>query len=185
MGISDNSFIEDLKKKHPKSLDYIIDNYSGLVNTIVRKTLISIDDRGIIEECISDVFIAVWENGYKFKGDRYKFKSWIAGIAKYKSIDYFRKYSRKVNNEVADEDMPDKRCLEDDYISNIEAKRLIKIIMSYDEPDKSIFIRKFLLGESSSEISKAIGITINNINTRIFRGRQKIKKEFYGEEEVL
>ena len=57
--------------------------------------------------------------------------------------------------------------------------------MSYDEPDKSIFIRKFLLGESSSEISKAIGITINNINMRIFRGRQKLKKEFYGEEEVL
>lgn len=185
MKISDDNFIENLKIKHPESLDYIINNYGGLVNTIVRKALISIDDRGIIEECISDVFIAVWENGCKFEGNRDKFKSWIAGIAKYKSIDYFRKYSRKVNNEVADEDMPDKRCLEDDYISNIEVKRLIKTIMSYDEPDKSIFIRKFLLGESSSEIGKSMGITVNNINTRIFRGREKLKKEFYVEEEVL
>lgn len=70
MRISDNSFIEHLKKKHPKSLDYIIDNYSGLVNTIVTNTLISIDDRGLIEECISDIFISVWENGYKFNGDK-------------------------------------------------------------------------------------------------------------------
>ena len=185
MGISDDSFIEHLKRKYPKSLDYIIDNYSGLVNTIVTNTLISIGDRGLIEECISDIFISVWENGYKFNGDKNNFKSWIAGISKYKAIDYFRKYSKKVNNEIINENLSDKRNLEDDYINNIEAKRLIKIILSYDEPDKSIFIRKFLLGESSSEISKAIGITINNINTRIFRGRQKLKNEFYGEEDVL
>lgn len=185
MKITDDNFIEHLKKRYPKSLDYIIDIYGGLVNTIVSNTLRVVDDKGLIEECISDVFIAVWENAEKFNGDREKFKSWIAGIAKYKSIDYFRKHSRKVNNEAINESLSDKRDLEDDYINSIEAKRLIEIIMAYDEPDKSIFIRKFILGESSSEISKAIGITINNINTRVFRGRQKIKKEFFNEKEVL
>lgn len=185
MKIKDDNFIEHLKKRHPKSLDYIIDKYGGLVNTVVSNTLRDMDDRGLIEECISDVFIAVWENAEKFNGDIVNFKSWIAGITKYKAIDYFRKYSKKVNSEAINENIADKRDLEDDYINGIEAKRLIEIIMAYDEPDKSIFIRKFLLGESSSEISKAIGITINNINTRVFRGRQKIKKEFFNEKEVL
>ncbi|MDV4150159.1 sigma-70 family RNA polymerase sigma factor [Clostridium sp. AL.422] len=185
MRIGEDNFIELLKKKYPKSLDYIIDNYGGLVNTVVSNSLRLIGDRGLIEECISDVFISVWENGHKFNGDKNNFKSWLAGIAKYKSIDYFRKHSRRINSEVINESLQDSIDIEDDYINNVEAKRLVKIIMSYDEPDKSIFIRKFLLGESSSEISKAIGITINNINMRIFRGRQKLKKEFYGEEEVL
>ncbi|MDU5108933.1 MAG: sigma-70 family RNA polymerase sigma factor [Clostridium sp.] len=185
MKIKDDNFIEHLKKRHPKSLDYIIDKYGGLVNTVVSNTLRDMDDRGLVEECISDVFIAVWENAEKFNGDRENFKSWIAGIAKYKAIDYFRKNSRKVNNEAINESIADKRDLEDDYINSMEAKRLIEIIIAYDEPDKSIFIRKFLLGESSSEISEAVGITISNINTRIFRGRQKIKKEFFNEKEVL
>ena len=81
--------------------------------------------------------------------------------------------------------MPDTRDLENDYINSLETKRLIEIIKSYDEPDKSIFIRRFILGESSKEISRSIGISINNINTRIFRGRQRIKKEFYDKKEVL
>lgn len=87
--------------------------------------------------------------------------------------------------EEFDEGMSDKRNLEDEYINSLAAKRLIKIIMSYEEPDKSIFIRKFILGESSKEISKAIGMTINNINTRISRGRQKIRKDFCDRREVL
>ncbi|WP_288222208.1 sigma-70 family RNA polymerase sigma factor [uncultured Clostridium sp.] len=185
MRIREDNFIEQLKKKHPKVLDYVIENYSGLVNTIVTNSLIALGNRGLIEECISDVFISVWENGCKFHGDKNNFKSWIAGISKYKAVDYFRKYSRNNNIEELDESMSDKRNLEDEYINSLEAKRLIEVIMSYDEPDKSIFIRRFILGESSKEISRAIGITINNINTRIFRGRQKIRKEFCDKREVL
>lgn len=185
MKIREDNFIECLKKKHPRALDYVIDNYSSLVNTIVTNSLVSLGDRGLIEECISDVFIAVWENICKFNGDKNNFKSWIAGISKYKAVDYFRKYSKNRNIEKFDESMPDKRDLEDEFINSLEANRLIEIIMSYEQPDKSIFIRKFILGESSKEISKAIGITINNINTRIFRGRQKIKKEFCNEREGL
>ena len=185
MKIREDNFIEQLKKKHPNALDYVIENYSGLVNTIVTNSLIALGDRGLIEECISDVFISVWENGYKFHGDKNNFKSWIAGISKYKAVDYFRKYSKNNNMEEFDEGMSDKRNLEDEYINSLEAKRLIKIIMSHEEPDKSIFIRKFILGESSKEISKAIGMTINNINTRISRGRQKIRKEFCDKREVL
>lgn len=185
MRIDENNFIENLKKKHPKALNYIVDTYGGLVNTIITNALKSIGDRGLIEECIDDVFIAVWENGYKFIGTRDNFKSWIAGISKYKAIDYFRKSSKRINTEIIDENISDKKDLEEEFITSLESKRLLKLIMTYEEPDKSIFIRKFLLGETSIEISKAIGMTISNINTRIFRGRQKIKKDFYGEKEVL
>lgn len=52
-----------------------------------------VDEKNFIEECISDVFIAIWKNGYRFTGQDFKFRSWIGAIAKFKSIDYFRKYS--------------------------------------------------------------------------------------------
>lgn len=185
MKIREDNFIENLRIKNPKALSYIIDKYGGLVNSIITRILLPIGDKGLIEECIDDVFIGIWENGYKFNGDKDKFKSWVAAIAKFKGVDYFRKHSKIKNIETIYDNLVDKKNLEESFINDLEAKRLIDIIMSYDEPDKSIFIRKFLLGETSREISKAIGITISNINTRIFRGRKKIKKEFYNEKEVL
>lgn len=185
MKINEDNFIDNLKKNNAKALDYIIDNYGGLVNTIVTKALIALEDRGLIEECISDVFISVWENRNKFNGDKNNFKSWIAGISKYKAIDYFRKYYNKKNTEEFSCNIQDKSDVVDNYISSLEVKRLLDIITSYDEPDKSIFIRKFILGETSKEISKAIGLSINNINTRVFRGRQRIKKDFYNGKEIL
>jgi len=50
-----------------------------------------------------------------------------------------------------------------------------------EEPDKTIFIMKFLLGEKSKSISEALKLSVSNINTRISRGREKIRREYYKE----
>lgn len=179
MKINDTNFIEQLKRKNPKALDYVIDGYSSLINGITIKTLISIGDRGIIDECVSDIIIAIWNNSHKFKGDKNKFKSWIAAIAKFKSIDYYRKYSKVLNNEIIDENLTSGKSTEDYFIEELESSKLISIIEGLDEPDRSIFVRKFLLDEKSKSISEALGLTVSNINTRISRGKEKIRKQFY------
>ena len=91
MRINSNNFLEQLKKENPKALDYVLDIYAPLIKGIVSRTLMPLGDCGIIDECISDVFIAIWNNSQKFKGDNIKFKSWICAIAKFKAIDYYRK----------------------------------------------------------------------------------------------
>ena len=85
----------ELNNKNEQALEYVIDKYSAIVNGVVRKVLLPLENVGLIEECIYDVFLSVWNNIEKFKGDKDKFKNWIAGISKYKAIDYYRKY----NNE--------------------------------------------------------------------------------------
>jgi len=181
MRVDKDNFIEELKVKNPKALDYIIDVYGHLIKGIISKTLLSIDDRSIVEECMTDVLMAIWVNSYKFTGDSLKFKSWIGAISKFKALDYYRKYGKKENSELIDEAITDGRSAEDRYIDEMESNKLVEIIENMDEPDKTIFIMKFLLGEKSKGISEALKISVSNINTRISRGREKIKKEYYKE----
>ncbi len=181
MRVDKDNFIEELKRKNPKALDYIIDIYGPLIKGIISKTLYSIDDKGLVEECISDVFMAIWVNSHKFTGNNIKFKSWIGAISKFKAIDYYRKYDKKENNELIYEAITDGRSAEDDYIDCMDNNKLVKIIESMDEPDKTIFIMKFLLGERSKNISETLKLSVSNINTRISRGREKIKREYYKE----
>lgn len=181
MRVDKDNFIAELKRKNPKALDYIIDIYGPLVKGIISNTLCSVEDKGLIEECMSDVFMAIWVNGYKFTGDSSKFKSWIGAITKFKAIDYFRKYGKKENNQLMDEAITDGKSAEDHYLDDIENSRLVSIIESMEEPDKTIFIMKFLLGEKSKSISEALKLSVSNINTRISRGREKIRREYYKE----
>ncbi|MFR1709786.1 MAG: sigma-70 family RNA polymerase sigma factor [Clostridium sp.] len=181
MRVDKDNFIEELKMKNPKALDYIIDIYGSLIKGIIAKTLISIEDKGLVEECMSDVLMAIWINSHKFTGESIKFKSWIGAISKFKAVDYYRKYGKKENSELIDEAITDGKSAEDHYIDEMDNNRLVEIIENMDEPDKTIFIMKFLLGEKSKSISEALKLSVSNINTRISRGRERIKREYYEE----
>lgn len=119
------------------------------------------------------------KNINKFEGGAHDFKSWICGLSKYKAIDYYRKYSKEVNKIVSfQEDEKSNYNLEDEIIRNIETSKVINLINKLKEPDKSIFVMKFLFGYSTNKISDLLGLTTSNINTRISRGRKKLRKEY-------
>lgn len=179
MRIDRENFLTQMRRKDEKSLEYIIDIYSSLVNGIVRRVLEPLKNEGIIEECISDVFLSVWNNIDKFRGNNDNFKNWIGGISKYKAIDYYRKYStEKGNTEIIDNSISNGENLEENIIKGIETRNVMKLINELKEPDKSIFVMKFLFGYSGQKISDALGLTVSNINTRVSRGRKRLKEQF-------
>lgn len=179
MRISEDNFIREIKKKNHKALEYIIDEYSGLVNGVIRSVLRPLGNEGAIEECISDVFIGVWENSSKFTGDKSNFKNWIAGISKFKAIDYYRKLKGKVNyEEVTGEEIDNSISIEDEVIAEIDSNEAVNLINKLKEPDRTIFIMKFIYGYSSKKIASLLGLTVSSIDTKVSRGRQKLKSEY-------
>ena len=180
MRINEENYLIELNNKNEQALEYVIDKYSAIVNGVVRKVLLPLENEGLIEECIYDVFLSVWNNIEKFKGDKDKFKNWIAGISKYKAIDYYRKYNNEkykfhdIDNYV----LKDNTSLENEIIQGIETKKVMKLINLLKEPDKSIFIMKFLFGYTSRKISEKLGISEGIINTKVSRGRKKIKSQY-------
>ena len=57
--MQDNLLSKYIKRKNPKGMDMLIDNYGGIITSVVRKhlgTLINYE-----EECINDVLLSIWE----------------------------------------------------------------------------------------------------------------------------
>ena len=81
-----------------------IDHYFSLVKGVVYKVLTPLKQDHILEECINDIFLSVWENSDQFKGDATDFRKWMCAIAKFKAIDYYRKArkSMEVSSEHTD-----------------------------------------------------------------------------------
>lgn len=78
MKLNETNYIQKLKNGDKKALDYIVDQYLPLVKGTVRKILMQFNDSGLIEECINDVFLSVWNNADKFKGKTEDFKKSIS-----------------------------------------------------------------------------------------------------------
>lgn len=171
--MKENNFISQLKKKNPKALDYVFENYGNLIFKVAYSVL---NNRELSEECVNDVLLKIWNNIDSFnKGDE-KFKAWIIVMTKYTSIDILRKEKKHDNVINLDSYEKEDTSLES-FLENKETKEnILSMIKTFDKENREIFIKRFFLHYSIKEISKSIGISENAISNRIRRGKFKLSE---------
>lgn len=150
----------------------LIDEYGGFITFIVRKYLGSL--KNYEEECIDDVLLDIWNNINSFDENKSTFKNWIGSIAKYKAINYKKKYIREINLCDIEESSS---SYEDKNLVNLEIQQEIEDLLSnLKEKDRDIF-RKYYLEDVSLEIiATEVNTSVDNLYNRISRGRNKIKR---------
>lgn len=149
--MQDNLLIKYIKKKNPKGMDMLIDNYGGIITSVVRNhlgTLINYE-----EECINDVLLSIWESIEGYDKNKNTFKNWICAIAKYKSINYRKKYLAKyeqteINHEIY---YIDKDLVKLEVNEDVE-----EILHCLNSKDKELFIKYYIEGYDLEEIAKKI-----------------------------
>ena len=97
--ITEQNLIKQLKKKNPQAIDYIIDQYGGLIKTVLLKNLY--DQKDHWEECFNDCLLAVWNHPERFDTKKGDFKAFLCAIAKYKAIDLLRKELKRTSKEIS------------------------------------------------------------------------------------
>lgn len=170
--MEDELIIKYIKKRKEKGMEMLIDSYRGIITSLVRRHL------GVLinyeEECVSDVFLSIWDNIESFNKDKNNFKNWICAISKYKAIDYKRKYLSKIetvdmNNEIY---YIDKELLKSEMEEEIN-----EILSHLNEKDKELFIRHYLNGEKLEEIAIKANTKVSNLYNRLSRGRKRIREK--------
>jgi len=178
VNIDENNFIEQIKRKNAKALEFVVDNYSNLVFKVVRTVLNSSFDCKYVEECVNDVFWSVWNNIEGFDYEKGNFKYWITAIAKYKAIDYKRKHFKQRTDECIDDyNLQDELNVENTIISMENRKELLIAINGMKLEDKEIFIRRYFLYEGIENIAKTFGVDRNLVDKRLSRGRKFLKEK--------
>lgn len=156
--MQDNLLVKYIKKKNPKGMDILIDNYVGIITSVVRThlgTLINYE-----EECVSDVLLSIWENIDGYDRSKNTFKNWICAIAKYKSINYRKKYLSKYEQT----EIHDKIYYIDEELLKLEIDEDINEILDcLNCKDKELFIKYYIEGYKLSEIAKESKTNVNNL----------------------
>lgn len=169
MIINEENFIRELVLRNQRAIEYVIDEYGGLIKSVVVKNLGGLEM--YTDECINDILLAVWNNADKFDSSKNTFKNWLCAVAKYRCIDYRRRYSAVPRCEnIDDTEIADSS----DCFENSE-EEFNSLLSCLSESDRRLFYRKYILGENASEIAAEENVTAQSVYTRLSRGRRRIK----------
>ncbi len=179
--INDENFIAELRKGNELAMHYVIDKYSWIIKTVISRNLTVLPN--LKSECMNDCLMSIWENISQYDENRSDFKNWVGGIAKYKCIDYKRKYVKELSNvSVDDIEIVDERSVDEAFIREEIQKEIQQMLAVLSDIDRKIFIKFYFEDMKVSEICKDVGLSDNVVYMRLSRGRKKIKNEFkFGE----
>ncbi|MCJ7985261.1 sigma-70 family RNA polymerase sigma factor [Priestia sp. OVL9] len=157
--------------KKEKGLELLIDQYGGLITAIVRKHLGTL--KSYEEECVNDVLLAVWHHIDRFDSEKNTFKNWVAAIAKYKAIDYQRKYIKTQHESLSEAGVG-----ETSEVHNIQTDDVEELLGHLSEGDRELFKAYYLQEVELKQIAEKQQTTISNLYNRLSRGRKKLKAIF-------
>ena len=102
---SDEDLVQRLHKCDPEALETLISRYSREVFYFIRLVLDGVGVAQDAEECVNDLFVAVWQEIDSFDPGRGTLRTWLTMRAKYIALDRRRQLCRRQahNLQPADE----------------------------------------------------------------------------------
>lgn len=177
MEITEENFIQQVKLRNENALEYILTTYGWIIKTVVKKHLYRLEVYQ--EECINDVLMGIWANIDRFDPTKSTFKNWIAGIAKYKSLNYVRKYLRDLEHEnIEDMEISEEDSSYAQVVRHELDEDLSKMLACLKPEDKNLFIKIYVEEQDIEKISSEMGVRRDVIYNRISRGKKKIQQLF-------
>lgn len=161
-----------------QGLEYMIEQYTGFIRSIVYRKLASVGTEEDMKECVSDVIVKFYQQIDQIDLKKGSIKAYLAVIASRKGIDFYRKLMRTAvhsSDQEYTEEEAGPEDLEEDMIKKEERRSLLEAIEKLGEPDREIFVRKYYLGQKTTEIAEALELKSNTVDKKISRGLKKLR----------
>ena len=168
--MTDEEIVKRVIKRDEDAFGELLYRYGGLVKAVIRSSL---GQSNWFDDCVNEVFFALWHNMKSYDKSKNSLKNWIAAVAKYKAIDYKRKFRESMYLEELPDDavdpkndilLADLRCEAEELLSNLPIE------------DRELFIRCYIMDESVDEIAKRTKREPSWIYNRLSRGRKRLRK---------
>ncbi len=140
-------------------------------NVYVRKTLYYLVGRELAHDVLQEVFISVWKNLSKFRGDSSP-KTWIYRITVNKAYDYLRREKQLVP-EYPDAQTSAANAENEIFIRTAIEKSIGKLPAAH----RVVFVLFYKQDLTIEEIASALEIAEGTVKSRLHTAREQFKHE--------
>ncbi len=172
--LSDAELIDAICDGDEDALGSIIDRYTAYVWAVVWNIVQGKLDMADAKSIVSDVFFTLWKTAEKTRP--HNLKGYLARIARSRAVDVLRRTKQELPLEDEFIAIPVEGP-ETEAIRRAEYAALRAAVDCMTEPDRTIFLRRYYLYQSVSEISRAMRINVNTVKTKLQRGKERLRQE--------
>lgn len=172
------SLIERMAGGDEYALSAFYDRSSRLIFGLLLRIL---NDTGMAEEVLLDVYMQVWRQAAKYDRSRGKTLAWIVTIARSRAIDRLRstrqEEMRKESLDAGGNSVQLTSAFEDPTIAP-ERQRVVRLALdSLPSEQREVIEMAYYLGLSHSEIAARLGQPLGTVKTRTRLGMMKLREQ--------
>ena len=171
--MQEKNIIDAIKAGDEQAMQKIICRYSRLLWSIVGAVLSQVGTTEDMEECVADVFIDLWEHPQKYDESRGGLKAWLSVIARNKAIDRYRQKT-KIQTIPLEETVLAQMGVEPE-MENREG--LQEALAELTEEEREILLRRYVYQQKPKEMAVALGVSVKQIEKRLYRIKAKMRKQ--------
>lgn len=177
--MTDKELLLLISEDKVKGFSLLVDTYSALIYKIVSCVVLPVGTKEDAEECVSDAFLAFYNNIDDVDLEKSSIKGYLALIAKRRAINLYHTLRREQYTTVPIDEQND--LASDEGIVSYETKAaLVQAIKALGEPDSTIVTRRYILGETAKEISEIVALSPEAVQKRLERSIAKLKSVLGG-----
>ncbi|HEY7983745.1 MAG TPA: sigma-70 family RNA polymerase sigma factor [Ktedonobacterales bacterium] len=199
----DDTLWQGLATRDARALEALIMRYSREVAYFVRMVLEGVGTAQDTEECVSDLFIAAWDEIDTFDPARGTLRTWLTMRAKYLALDRRRQLQRRqahavpldrpseafgatdsrAANEVPRYHLADSESLEGMLVRREQQEQLRAALDELPELDRLLVYMRYFRLSTTEEIAARTSLTRRAIDTRLWRARKTLRDTIEAQEQ--
>lgn len=176
MEYSEAELVRGIENRDSAVYEYMIGKYTKTLYCLACNILSASHSKEDIEECVADVFFDAWIKIAEFDEEIGSFRTWLLILTKYKALSYKRKKRSNSLVDIANVQIEDDVNLENQVMLRQDQQQVMDIINTFAEPDREIFIRRFIKGEKINDLARSLHLSRAAVDNRLLRGRKVIKE---------
>ncbi len=202
---SDEELAQRLHERNPEALETLISRYSREVFYFIRLVLDNVGVTQDAEECVNDLFVAVWQEIDTFDSDRGTLRTWLTMRAKYIALDRRRQLCRRQVHNVQSADEirqwstdtggtrnssawgyesdyratlpPHPEASMENLLEQSERREELRLALAtLPELDRFLIYQRYFKFASTEELAAKTGLSRHAVDTRLWRARKSLRE---------
>jgi RNA polymerase sigma-70 factor (ECF subfamily) len=176
---SDETLLERIRERDSAALRALFERYHTRVFHFAMRRL---QDAGLAEEVVADVFYEVWRSVDHFQGAS-RPSTWIFGIANFKSAGAHRDRRRRKRAAVVPTNVESLHRVADDRDAGarIAARQELGLVRralaSLPDEQREVIELALVEGLPYEEIATRLGVAEGTVKTRVARARARLRRD--------
>ena len=191
----DDALWQGLVARDARALEALIARYAREVAYFVRVVLDGVGTAQDAEECVNDLFVAVWDDIQSYDPARGAFRTWLTMRAKYLALDRRRQIQRRqawgAPVSLSREDRSSQTGGQPTELEIVHAQatetldgllerrerqqQLRRALEALPELDRLLVYLRYFGPHTTEEIAARTGLTRRAIDTRLWRARRMLR----------